>query len=146
MWKYLLQTDKDITPLCVRIALGVVMLPHGAQKVLGWFGGHGFSQTLQAFYSMGFPAWSTVMLMIVELLGSLSLIAGFLTRIWAFGFLVSMSICMSISHIQHGFFMNWFGQKAGEGIEYHILVIGIAIGLTIQGGGALSLDRFIKRK
>jgi len=145
MWKYLLQTDKGITPLCVRIALGIVMFPHGAQKVFGWFGGHGFSHTLQAFYSMGFPAWATLMLMIVELLGSLSLIGGFLTRIWALGFLVSMTICMSISHIQHGFFMNWFGQKAGEGIEYHILVIGIAIGLIIQGGGALSLDRFFKK-
>jgi putative oxidoreductase len=143
MFKELLRTDNSPAQLCIRVALGVVMFPHGAQKVLGWFGGPGFTKTLQAFAEMGFPAWSVVALMVVECLGSLLLVFGFLTRLWAFGIGTSLTICMFISHVQNGFFMNWFGQQKGEGFEYHILVIGICLALLIKGGGFLSVDRKI---
>ena len=119
------------------------MFPHGAQKVLGWFGGPGITKTLQAFAEMGFPAWSVVALMVVECLGSVLLVFGFLTRLWAFGIGTSITICMFINHVQNGFFMNWFGQQKGEGFEYHILVIGICLALLIKGGGFLSVDRKI---
>jgi len=130
----------------IRLALGVVMFPHGAQKAFGWFGGQGFSGTVEAFSGMGFPAWSTVLLIMTESLGALLLAAGLLTRIWALGFGISMSICMSLNHIQNGFFMNWFGQKTGEGFEYHILVLGIVLALLLKGGGMLSLDHYISHK
>ncbi len=141
MFKELLRTDNSPAQLFIRVALGVVMFPHGAQKVLGWFGGPGITKTLQAFAGMGFPAWSVVALMGVESVGAVLLVFGFLTRLWAIGIGTSITICMFINHVQNGFFMNWLGQQQGEGFEYHILVIGICLALLIKGGGALSVDR-----
>jgi len=141
MFREFLRTDNSPAQLFIRLALGVVMFPHGAQKVLGWFGGPGITKTLQAFAGMGFPAWSVVALMGVELVGAALLVFGFLTRLWAIGIGVIITICMFLNHVQHGFFMNWFGQQKGEGFEYHILVIGICLALLIKGGGALSVDR-----
>jgi putative oxidoreductase len=140
MFKDLLKTDKSPAQLLIRVALGVVIVPHGAQKVFGWFGGSGYAKTIQAFADMGFPAWSTVALMATETLGAVLLIAGFLTRIWALGIGIGMTICMFMNHVQHGFFMNWFGQQQGEGFEYHILVLGIVLALLVRGGGLLSVD------
>lgn len=141
MFKKFLKTDNSPAQLFIRLALGVVMFPHGAQKVLGWFGGPGFTKTLQVFAGMGFPDWSVVALMGVESLGAVLLVFGFLTRLWAIGIGASLTLCMFLSHVQHGFFMNWFGQQQGEGFEYHLLVIGICLALLIKGGGALSVDR-----
>ena len=140
MVKDLLKTDKSPAQLLIRVALGVVIVPHGAQKVFGWFGGAGYAKTIQAFAGMGFPAWATVALMATETLGAVLLIAGFLTRIWALGIGIAMTICMFMHHVQHGFFMNWFGQQQGEGFEYHILVLGIVLALLVRGGGLLSVD------
>lgn len=141
MFRELMRTDNSPTQLFIRVALGVVMFPHGAQKVLGWFGGPGITKTLQAFAGMGFPAWSVAALMAVESLGAVLLVFGFLTRLWAIGIGASITICMFLSHVQNGFFMNWFGQQQGEGFEYHLLVIGICLALLVKGGGALSVDR-----
>jgi putative oxidoreductase len=141
MFKEFLKTDNSPAQLFIRLALGVVMFPHGAQKVLGWFGGPGMNKTLQVFAGMGFPEWSVVALMVVESLGAVLLVFGFLTRLWALGIGAILTICMSLSHVQHGFFMNWFGQQQGEGFEYHLLVIGICLALLIKGGGAFSVDR-----
>jgi len=141
MFNEFLRTDNSPAQLFIRLALGVVMFPHGAQKVLGWFGGPGITKTLQAFAGMGFPQWSVVALMGVESLGAMLLVFGFLTRLWAIGIGASITICMFLSHVQHGFFMNWFGQQQGEGFEYHLLVIGICVALLLKGGGALSMDR-----
>ena len=141
MFRELLRTDASPAQLFIRLALGVVMFPHGAQKVLGWFGGPGITKTIQAFAAMGFPAWSVVALMVVESLGAVLLFFGFLTRVWAVGIGAVITICMFLNHVQHGFFMNWFGQQKGEGYEYHLLVIGICVALLIKGGGALSVDR-----
>lgn len=141
MLRELLRTDSSPAQLFIRVALGVVMFPHGAQKVLGWFGGPGISKTIQAFAAMGFPAWSVIALMVVESLGAVLLVFGFLTRLWAVGIGAAITICMFLHHVHHGFFMNWFGQQQGEGFEYHLLVIGICLALLIKGGGALSVDR-----
>jgi putative oxidoreductase len=143
MFKDFLRTDNSPAQFFVRVVLGVVMFPHGAQKVMGWFGGPGFVKTLHAFAAMGFPMWSVVALMVVESVGAMLLIVGFLTRLWAVGIGTSMTICMFTNHVQNGFFMNWFGQQKGEGYEYHILVIGICLALLIKGGGMLSVDRAV---
>jgi putative oxidoreductase len=140
MFKDLLKTDKSPALLLIRVALGAVIFPHGAQKVFGWFGGAGYAKTIQAFAGMGFPAWSTVALMATETLGAVLLIAGFLTRVWALGIGIAMTICVFMNHLQHGFFMNWFNQQQGEGFEYHILVLGIVLALLVRGGGLLSVD------
>jgi putative oxidoreductase len=146
MFKVFLRTDNSPAQLFIRLALGVVIFPHGAQKVFGWFGGQGVQKTLEAFASMGFPAWSTACLMVVETLGAVLLLGGFLTRLWALGIGVSLSICMYLYHVQQGFFMNWLGQQKGEGFEYHLLALGICLALLISGGGALSVDRSLAQE
>ena len=141
MFREFLRTDNSPAQLFIRIALGAVILPHGAQKVFGWFGGQGIEKTLQAFASMGFPTWATGCLMAVETLGAVLLILGFITRLWALGIGISISICMYLNHLQHGFFMNWLGVQKGEGFEYHLLVLGICVALLLRGGGMISVDR-----
>ncbi len=142
----LLRTDNNWGSLFLRLGLGIVFFPHGAQKVLGWFGGPGFSKTIEIFQTkMHFPAVLVILLMLIEFIGSLCLIAGFLTRLWAFGIGLSIAICAYMNHLQHGFFMNWFGMQKGEGLEYHLLVIAMVLALLVTGGGRASLDRAITR-
>jgi putative oxidoreductase len=137
-------TDNGWTGLVTRVALGVVMLPHGAQKLLGWFGGQGFSQTVATFTSMmHLPAVAAVLVILLESFGALGLIVGCLTRVAAFGFLCEMIGAIVMVHQRNGFFMNWTGQQAGEGYEYHLLVIGISLALLIAGAGRCSIDRAI---
>ena len=141
MFKAFIKTDKSGVQLLLRGALAVVMFPHGAQKVLGWVGGPGLEKTIEAFSAMGFPMWTTVALMVTELIGSVLLAMGYLTRLWALLMVTAITICMFVNHVEHGFFMNWLGQQKGEGFEYHILVVTIAFALLIGGGGAMSIDR-----
>jgi putative oxidoreductase len=126
----LLETHGGWAAFLLRIALGVVIFAHGAQLALGWFGGHGFKNTVQQFKQMGIPP-------------PVGLIVGLLTRIAAFGILVVMLGAIFLVHSKVGFFMNWYGQQQGEGFEYHLLVAAIAIALMIMGAGNLSLDAAI---
>lgn len=141
MFKKLIQTDSDVATLILRVLLGVVFFPHGMQKLLGWFGGYGFSGTMDFFTTqLGIPALFAFLAIMAEGLGSLGLLTGFLTRIAAFGIAVNMVVAVFMLHLQHGFFMNWFGNQKGEGIEYHILAVAIAVALMIRGGGKWSID------
>lgn len=132
--------------LLIRATLGIVMFPHGAQKAFGWFHGPGLQGTLDAFAGMGFPQWSTYILIFLESGGALLLVAGLLTRIWALGIMVSISVCVALNHLQNGFFMNWYGQQQGEGYEYHLLIIGICLALIAGGGGKYSLDHLLCKR
>jgi putative oxidoreductase len=143
MLKRFLRTDNDLAALFMRLALGLVMFPHGAQKVLGWWGGHGAAATIQGFSRMGLPGFVTVLVMLAEFLGSLLLIFGFLTRLAAFAIACDMLAALLLVHMNIGFFMNWLGTQKGEGFEFHLLALGLAIALVIKGGGALSVDRAI---
>ncbi|MDX5420972.1 MAG: DoxX family protein [Hymenobacteraceae bacterium] len=126
----------------VRIFLGLVIFPHGAQKLLGWFGGHGPAGFMGAFEQMsGLPGFLAWLVIIIEFFGALCLILGLWTRLWAFCVLCLFTGIFLIVHLQYGFFMNWTGDKAGEGYEFHLLVIGMAWGLTVGGAGQLSIDR-----
>ena len=109
----------------------VVMFPHGAQKTLGWFGGHGLKGTMKFFTSSGTTAILALLAIVAEFLGPLGLAVGLLTRVAALGIACVMLVAMATVHWQYGFFMNWFGDQKGEGIEYHLLVLGIAIALII---------------
>lgn len=139
-------TTNDVLPLILRLTLGGVMFPHGAQKLLGWFGGYGFSATMQAMTSQGLPAVIVFLVIMAESLGALGLIFGFLTRFSAFGIGLVMLGAAGMVHSKYGFFMNWMGQQAGEGFEYHLLAIGLAVALFVRGGGAASVDRLIHEK
>ena len=144
----LLGTSADPVLTLARIALGVVMFPHGAQKVLGWFGGYGFSGTMGFFtQQLHIPALFAFLAIAAEFAGSLGLLGGVLTRVAAFGILCTMVTAALTTNLPVGFFMNWFGQyPAGrEGFEYHILAAGLAIVLIVRGGGAFSVDRALSR-
>jgi len=136
----LLATDNSSLLTILRITLGLVILPHGLQKTLGWFGGYGFSGTMGGFTSMGIPAFLAFLVIVSESAGAVALITGFTTRIAAFGIGATLTVA-SLMHKSNGFFMNWSGQQKGEGFEYHILAVGIAIVLMIGGAGRFSLDR-----
>jgi putative oxidoreductase len=146
MFKKLLSTKDDIALMIVRIGLGVVFFPHGMQKLLGLYGGHGFSGTLGFFTdNLHIPVLFAVLAILAEGLGSLGLITGLFTRIAAFGITVNMIVAVYMMHWQNGFFMNWFGNQKGEGYEYHLLVIAMGIALMIAGGGKWSVDRALAK-
>ena len=144
MLKKFFQTDDNYASLILRVMAGLVMFPHGAQKLFGWFGGHGFTGTLGFFTDkMGVPAVIAILVILCESLGSLALIAGFATRFMASGLAVVMLGAMAMVHFSNGFFMNWSGKLGGEGFEYHLLVIGICAALVISGAGKWSVDRWL---
>ncbi len=146
MFNKLINTDDDMASLILRVMLGVVFLPHGAQKVLGWFGGHGFSGTMGYFTeTMGIPAVFAFLAIMAESLGAVALISGFLTRIAAFGIGTVMTVAVFMVHLPHGFFMNWFGNQKGEGFEFHLLAIAIALALIVNGGGKWSIDKLMTK-
>jgi putative oxidoreductase len=143
MLDWLVGTHGDVVPLVLRLTLVVVMLPHGAQKALGWFGGYGLRGTLDSFRKSGVPASVAVLVIMAEFFGPLGLAVGLLTRVAALGIAAVMLGAILTVHRQHGFFMNWFGNQQGEGIEYHVLAIGIAVALVLSGAGVWSLDAVI---
>lgn len=141
MTKKLLETRPDVALTIVRVAAGAVMLPHGLQKSLGWFGGNGFSASMQFFTEVkGIPAPLALLAIIAETLGALGLIFGFLSRVSAFGVGVTILVAMFTVQLQNGFFMNWFGNQKGEGIEYSLLMASLTAVTVLRGGGAYSLD------
>ncbi len=146
--KKFFSTDSTNWSLLIsRLALGVVILPHGMQKALGSFGGYGFEATLGFFQSMGMPLIVGVLVILAEFVGAIGVILGAGTRFMAFSIFLTLGGAMILGgHVNNGFFMNWFGAQAGEGIEYFILVLGLALSLIISGGGKLSVDSFVSEK
>lgn len=141
MLQRLIATDDNIATAVLRITLGVVFSAHGAQKVLGWFGGLGFSGTMGYFTGvMHIPALFALLAILAEFLGGIGLLIGFLTRIAAFGIGVDMVVAILMVHRFVGFFMNWGGNQKGEGFEYHLLVLAIVVYLMVEGAGAFSVD------
>jgi putative oxidoreductase len=143
----LFETEASWSGLILRLTLGLVMFPHGAQKMLGWFGGFGFDGTMGFFtQKMGLPWLVGALVISGEFFGSIGLVVGFLTRFTAASLIVIMAGAILLSHLPYGFFMNWFGQQQGEGFEFHLLVIGIAAALLLTGGGKWSLDRAVAQR
>jgi putative oxidoreductase len=139
-------TRAGIADTVLRVALGAVMFPHGAQKLLGWFGGYGFDGTMGFLtQNVGLPTPLAALVIIAEFFGSIALILGAFSRAAAVGIITIMVGAIVTTHLPNGFFMNWTGQQAGEGFEYHLLVIGMAVAILIQGSGRYSLDRQLAR-
>src|SRR5580693_6260708 len=140
----LLVTDDSKATASLRLVLGIVFFAHGAQKLLGWFGGPGFSGSMGMFTGyLHIPGPLAFLAIAAEFFGGLGLILGFLTRIAAFGIAVNMVVAVVMVHSSNGFFMNWSGAQKGEGFEYHLLALAITTFLMIRGAGAFSLDRVI---
>ena len=141
MFRKLLTTTDDWTLALLRLGFGVVFFAHGAQKMLGWFGGYGFSATMGYFTHSGIPAPLAFLAIAAEFFGGLGLMVGLLSRVAAFGIIVNMVVAVLTVHLPFGFFMNWSGAQKGEGFEYHILAIALGIAFLVKGGGAASVDR-----
>lgn len=140
-------TNNDITGLITRLTLGLILFPHGAQKMLGLFGGYGFSGTMGFLTdNMHLPWIIGFLVIIIEFIGSLSLIAGFASRIWSALITILFIGIILTSHLDNGFFMNWFGNQKGEGYEYHLLIIGLSLTVIINGSGKYSVDKIISQK
>jgi putative oxidoreductase len=140
-------TDKSPAGLILRVILGGVMFPHGAQKLLGWFGGRGYEATVRGFTGgMHIPEVLAILVILTESLGAAALVLGFGTRLAALALAVDMTVAAVLVHLKNGFFMNWAGTAKGEGFEYHLLVIAIGLALVIKGGGLLSVDGVIAKK
>ncbi len=143
LWRKLLHTPDDGLLTFLRVALFAIFIPHGAQKVLGWFGGGGFGATMDSFTSNGIPAFLAFLAITAEFVGALALLAGVLSRVAAFGIACVMVVAITTTHWQNGFFMNWMGAQGGEGFEYHLLALTLLLAVMVRGGGAASVDRVL---
>ena len=135
------RTTPDLVLFTIRLLLAVVIWPHGAQKVLGWFGGYGFRGTMGFFTkTMGIPAPLAFLAIAAEFIGPVALALGLFGRVAALGIATVMVVAATTSHLSNGFFMNWFGNQKGEGFEFHILAFALAVAIMIGGSGAFSVD------
>lgn len=145
--KTLLTTNPKIGFSIARLTLGLVIFPHGAQKLLGLFGGYGYSATIDFFTTqMGLPGIIAFSIIMIEFFGSISLILGFISRFWALSLAGMFLGIIYTTQLEHGFFINWFGNQAGEGFEYSLLIIGLALSIVINGSGKWSIDKLISKK
>ncbi len=145
MKQFLFATDDSWTGLLLRLCVGCIMFSHGAQKLLGLFGGYGFKTTVSYFTNtMKLPWVVSFLVIVIEFFGALFLLMGFTTRLYAILFIAIMTAAIITTNYKNGFFMNWFGNQQGEGFEYHLLVIGICTALIITGGGRYSIDGLMK--
>ncbi len=131
--------------LIVRVVLGVIFFAHGAQKVFGWFGGHGLQGTIGYFQqALRIPPALTVLAALTECFGGLAMVVGLLSRLAALGLIAVMLVAMAKVHWPHGFFLNWSLQPGkGHGFEMNLALIGMALAVLVGGAGALSIDRLI---
>ncbi|MDX2185332.1 MAG: DoxX family protein [Opitutaceae bacterium] len=143
--RQLLATSDSLGSTVARVALGAMILPHGAQKLLGWFGGYGFEGTMGFFTgTLGIPAVFAFLAIVAEFFGGIALLLGVGTRVAALGVGAVMGVASTL-HWQHGFFMNWYGNQKGEGVEFFVLAIALALVALLQGGGRFSIDRALTR-
>jgi putative oxidoreductase len=130
----LVATGDSLAPFFLRLSLGLMILPHGLQKTLGWFGGYGFKGTMGWLTgTVGAPWILALLAILAESVGGLMLIAG------------AVMVVAAATHWSNGFFMNWFGNQKGEGVEFHLLAVGLAVALLIMGGGRFSVDSLFRR-
>jgi putative oxidoreductase len=140
MFYRLVRTRDDSVIAILRLTVGILFLAHGAQKMLGLFGGPGLSESLRAFELMGIHRILGMTAISAEFVGGILLIAGFCGRIAALGIMTNMAVAIAMVHRQFGLFMNWNGTQTGEGFEYHILVIAMSLAVLVRGSGAFSAD------
>ncbi|MDF1695196.1 MAG: DoxX family protein [Saprospiraceae bacterium] len=144
--QHLLKTHPNMGFSIARITLGIVIFPHGAQKLLGLFDGYGYSSTMEFFTTqMGLPSIVAFSIIMIEFFGLISLILGFFSRFWALSLTGMFIGIIYLTQLEHGFFMNWFGTQAGEGYEYSLLIIGLALTILVNGSGRWSIDILISK-
>jgi putative oxidoreductase len=145
MIKILLQTDADYVTAFLRTVAGIIIWPFGMQKLFGWFGGVGIKGTLKEMAIKKIPKFIALLVIIGQSFGSTALIFGFLGRIAAGGLFIIFTGAL-IVHLPNGWTMNWFGEKNGEGIEYHVILLSLLLAIIIKGSGAMSVDLWLMTK
>jgi putative oxidoreductase len=122
--------------LIIRVVLGLTVFAHGAQKLLGWFGGRGLAGEKAMIAGLGVrPVWLFAVLNTLgEFLGGLGLAAGFLTPFAAAGILGTMIVAVIKVHWPKGFFNH------DGGLEYPLVLGATSFVLGLIGPGAYSLD------
>ncbi len=140
----LFATGSSVGLLIVRVVLGVIFFAHGAQKVLGWYGGHGLKGTVGYFASMGMPVPLAYLACFIEFLSGIGLIVGFLARLCGLGVAAIMIGAMATVHWQHGFFLNAeLKPGKGHGIEFTLALLAMALAVILEGAGAISVDGWL---
>ena len=141
MIEFLVSTRPDWVLTITRVILGIVFFAHGAQKMLGWFGGPGFNATLQTLTKqLRIPGPIAVLVISAEFFGGLGLIVGLLSRVAAAGIVLMLLGAIAMVHRRYGLFMDWYGNQKGHGFEYHLLAIALALVVIVKGAGAFSID------
>jgi len=147
LFKKLIKTHSNLGFSIARLTLGLVIFPHGAQKLLGLFGGYGYSGTMESLTAqMGLPSIIAFSVIMIEFFGSISLVLGLFSRFWAISLAGMFTGIIITTQLEHGFFMNWYGNQVGEGYEYSLLVIGLALSIVFNGSGKWSIDSLISKK
>lgn len=137
----------DLTLLITRATLGTVVFAHGAQKLLGWFGGYGFEGTMGFFTNdIGVPYVVGLLIILAESVGMVALVLGLLSRLISASLVAIMAGAIVTTHLPYGFFMDWSSTQGGEGYEFHLLIIALAFVVILNGAGAYSLDHLIQKK
>jgi putative oxidoreductase len=144
MFESLLTTPSDWSLTVIRVVLGLIFFAHGAQKMLGWYGGPGLAQSMQMFTEhLHLPSTLAFLVIAGEFLGGIGLVVGLLSRPAALFIALTMLGAIAMVHLRHGLFLNWFGNKEGHGIEYHLLAIALSLVVIVKGAGAFSVDRLV---
>jgi putative oxidoreductase len=140
----ILETNSQLTGLIARLTIALVLFPHGAQKLLGWWDGHGFTATMHYFNeTVNLPYPVGVLVILIEFFCPILLVLGIGTRISSFlVFVVMAGVVITVQH--RYFFMNWFGNQKGEGAEFFLLMIGLSLVSLYEGGGIFSIDKLIE--
>jgi putative oxidoreductase len=142
MMKKIILRKTDITSALLRIMLAIIIFPHGAQKMLAWFGGYGFNRTMSYFTdTLGLPYWIALIVIIIEFISPILLLLGSFSRIVAASIFALFIGIILTSHLDNGFFMNWFGNQPGEGYEYHLLILTISMAIIILGPGKYTIGK-----
>lgn len=140
-------TRDHISGLVLRVTAALVILPHGCQLLFGWFGGMGYAAAMNYFkQTEGLPVMIGFLVILLQFAGSLLILLGTLTRLVSAAMIFLFLGMIVTSHWQHGFFMNWMGTGAGEGFEFHLLVIGLCLSLVMNGAGVYSIDAWLSKK
>ena len=142
MIETLLQTNADYVPTFLRIIAGITIFPYGMQKLFGWFGGWGIKKTLKQLTLKKIPTFIAWLVIVGQSFGSIGLLAGFLGTIAAGGLFIIFTGAL-IVHLPDGWTMNWFGEKKGEGIEYHVMLLSLLLIVIVRGSGAMSIDLWL---
>jgi putative oxidoreductase len=142
MIEKLLHTDPDYAWTFQRIIAGLIIFPYGMQKLFPWFGGWGVKKTLKQLTLKKIPTFIAWLVIVGQSFGSIGLLAGFLGRIAAGGLFIIFTGAL-IVHLPDGWTMNWFGEKKGEGIEYHVMLLSLLSIVIVRGSGAMSIDLWL---